>query len=521
MSKFEGVFGNKSGGNAQKNFESRLSEADRFRRRVERERSARHEAERLLEEKSKELYELNVSLKELNNDLEKIVRKRTEELRKSIERVEEQQRLAEHMARHDALTDLPNRRYLTERLNGPEEEWRKSSLLYIDLDRFKQINDTLGHAAGDALLVEVANRLKSYSPDSAYVARIGGDEFVIVLPTGESPEVAQELAELVVERLPEPILFEGNTLRFGTSVGVAHCHVKHESFEDLMIEADLALYRAKEGGRGCAVPFSEEMRELSTYRKQLSDDLIEAMADNQIRPVYQPRVCAKTGRILCVEALARWYHPTRGTIAPADFLSIAEDIGRLAEIDELILQAAIKDLAYWDSRGVFVPRVSVNVSGRRLLQPDLSRRLDALDIPRGRVSFELLESVFFDNADDGTLTRLEAIRARDIRIEIDDFGSGHASINGLLAIKPDALKIDRQLVAAALGDDQLTQLLHAVTTIGSALSIEVVAEGVETDTQFEMCRELGCHQIQGYGILRPAQSDELLEFAKSKQDCAA
>ena len=516
MSKFENVFGKKAQLGTKHKFQDRMSDAERFKRRVERERNARHQAERLLEEKSKELYELNVSLKELNNDLEMIVKKRTEELRRSIERVEEQQRQAEHMARHDALTGLPNRRFLSEKLNGPDQAWQSASLLYIDLDRFKQINDTLGHAAGDALLIEVSERLRSYAPTKSHIARIGGDEFVVVLPTASSPEVGQGLAEMIVKRLPDPITFEGNTLRFGTSVGIAHAHPKHQSSEDLMIEADLALYRAKENGRGCAISFSEEMREQSTYRKQLSDDLIEGLAQGQIRPVYQPRVCASTGQILCVEALARWFHPTRGLIAPMDFLTIAEDIGRLAEIDERILSCAIDDLARWDASGVRIPRVSVNVSGRRLLQADLSKRLDDLEIPRGRISFELLESVFFDNADDRTLRRLDAIRARDIKIEIDDFGSGHASINGLLAIRPDALKIDRQLVAAALGDDQLTELLQAVTTIGRALSIEVVAEGVETMSQLALCREMGVQQIQGYAIFKPSLPEDLLEFARAR-----
>lgn len=516
MSKYEKVFG--PGANLSSN--SRIlrpgAELERTRRKADRERNARQEAEKLLEEKSRELYDLNLNLKELNDDLERIVRQRTEALRKSIARVEEQQKYAEHIARHDALTGLPNRRFISEHLDQSVENWQDAALLFIDLDRFKQINDTLGHAAGDALLKEVADRLRSYSPKQSIVARIGGDEFVILVPPDGNHENGLRLAETIVRRLPEPMCFEGNVLRFGTSVGIAQYHPNHDTHEDLMIEADLALYRAKEAGRGCAVLFSEEMREISRNRKQLSDDLIVALEEGQIRPVYQPRICTKTGKIKCVEALARWYHPEQGTLDPVTFLSIAEDIGRLAEIDEIILRHALTDLKKWESEGVVIPRVSVNVSGRRLLQADLISRLDGLNIPSGRVSFELLESVFFDSADQDTLKRLEAIRSRGIRIEIDDFGSGHASINGLLAVRPDALKIDRQLVAAALGDEELIELLKAVVTIGQALEIEVVAEGVETNSQIEMCCEMGCQQIQGFGISKPITPDTVVSFAQNE-----
>ena len=514
MSKFEKIFGPGAKLSDDKRILRPGAELERTRRKADRERTARQEAERLLEEKSRELYDLNLSLKVLNDDLERIVRQRTEALRKSIARVEEQQKYAEHMARHDALTGLPNRRFIGEYLDKNDENWQGASLLYIDLDRFKQINDTLGHAAGDALLKEVADRLSSYSSKKSIVARIGGDEFVILVPPEKGEHDGQELAETIVRRLPEPMSFEGNILRFGTSVGIAQSHPNHDSHEELMIEADLALYRAKEAGRGCAVLFSEEMRETSRNRKKLSDDLIVALEEGQIKPVYQPRICTKTGEIKCVEALARWYHPEQGVLDPAMFLSIAEDIGRLAEIDEIILRYALNDLKNWESNGLEIPRVSVNVSGRRLLQADLISRLDRLEIPPGRVSFELLESVFFDSADQDTLKRLAAIRERGVRIEIDDFGSGHASINGLLAVRPDALKIDRQLVAAALGDEELTELLKAVVTIGQALEIEVVAEGVETQSQIEMCCEMGCEQIQGFGISRPIQPDAIVDFAK-------
>ncbi len=515
MTKFEKLFRLPHDRNTAKDVLRTKPNVDRIQRKADRERAARVEAELLLEQKSKELFDLNVSLKELNDSLEVIVRQRTEALRKSIARVEEQQKHAEYMARHDSLTSLPNRRFMSEHLDANEANWKRAAILYIDLDRFKQINDTLGHAAGDTLLQKVAERLQSYAPEGSIVARIGGDEFVILIKPDHVRTHALPLAETIVRRLPEPIDYEGNVLRFGTSVGVARNHRNHETHEDMMIEADLALYRAKEAGRGCAVLFSEEMREVSRCRKQLSDDLIVALENGHIKPVYQPRLCTKTGKIACVEALARWHHPERGTLDPAIFLSVAEDIGRLAEIDEVILNHALSDLQKWESMGLNIPRVSVNVSGRRLLQTDLLARLDRMKIPRNKISFELLESVFFDSADEQTIGRLNDIRARGINIEIDDFGSGHASINGLLAVRPDALKIDRFLVVAALEDEKLTEILEAVVRIGRALEIDVVAEGVERRSHIEMCTRIGCNQIQGYGISRPITPDKIVDFARN------
>lgn len=487
-------------------------ELERTKRKIERERSARKEAERILEGKSRELFELNVQLMGLNEGLESLVRERTAALKKSIARIEQQHQNAEYMARHDPLTELPNRRFITDFLNEKLENWQGASLLYIDLDRFKQINDAFGHPAGDALLKEVANRLKEYAPKGSITARIGGDEFVILVPPKCGNDVAIELAEKIVTMLPEPVHFEGSILRFGASVGIANNHPNHNTHEDLMIEADLALYGAKEAGRGRAILFTKEMRETCQNRKQLSDNLIVALEGDQIRPVYQPRICTETGNIVCLEALARWYHPEHGTLDPDNFLSIAEDIGRLAEIDEIILQYALQDIKKWDKMGLHIPRVSVNVSGRRLMQPDLFERLDRLQIPVERISFELVESVFFDSADQAILDRLDGIRSRGIRIEIDDFGSGHASINGLLVVRPSALKIDRHLVAAALDSTELVDLLKAVISIGNALGIEVVAEGVETISQIEMCSVMGCHQLQGYGISLPVPALEIFDF---------
>lgn len=490
-----------------------IVELQRLGRKLERERNSRIEAEKLLEGKSLELYNSNFSLKKLNEDLENKVDERTRALRESMKKIEIQQQEAEFSSRHDALTGLPNRRFLAEHLLDAQENWQRAAVLYIDLDRFKQINDTLGHAAGDELLRVVAQRLYDYAPDDAFIARIGGDEFVILLPRETSRSQATDLGLEIVRRLPEPIAFEGNTLRFGTSVGVSRRHKRQTSPDDMLIEADLALYRAKNAGRGCSILFTDQLRAESVFRKRLSDDLVTALETDQIQPAYQPRVSSETGQIVCVEALARWHHPEMGFLLPETFLSVAEDIGQLAEIDKKIMEIALKQLAQWDRDGLHIPRVTVNVSSRRIMHRDLLEQLDQLDIPRGRLSFELLESVFFDTADQETLDRLDDLRERGIGIEIDDFGSGHASITGLLAVRPDTLKIDRALVCDAIGDTARIELLAAVVTIGKSLHLQVVAEGAETDAHVELCRRLGCHQIQGFAISKPLPSGDLFEFA--------
>lgn len=489
----------------------------RLERRISRERAARQQAEALLEEKSRELFDTNQQLAALNNDLEDLVRQRTSELESALQSIQHAKAISEREALHDPLTRLPNRRYLRNKLDemvaAAREQNRHLAILHIDLDRFKQINDTCGHAAGDHLLRHVSNVLGSVTTEQTFVARIGGDEFVMVAEfDGDLARIAG-LGEAVVDQLSRPTRFEETLLRFGASVGIAFARGASVDAAKLLVQADLALYRAKENGRGIVEFFSADMEAELNHRKQTADGIQDALAEGAFFPLYQPRIAASNGLITCVEALVRWRHPTRGVLAPSAFMDIANDIGATPEIDAAVLRQATADWRRWRAAGLHVPKISVNVSAPRLLQKGLIERLDDADLPRGAVTFELLETVFFDDVETEVLSRLDALRDLGIMIELDDFGSGHSSIVALMKIQPATIKIDRRLVSGVCNDPASRRLVKAIVDIGAAVSATVVAEGVETMDHARICRDLGCAQLQGYAFSRPVDADALAAFA--------
>ncbi|MEL6203884.1 MAG: EAL domain-containing protein [Pseudomonadota bacterium] len=489
-----------------------------------REREARAVAEALVAERASELHQTNLRLRELNRDLEHTLTERTRSLQSALDEAQEATRALRHASRHDALTRLPNRRYLSEFVEqelprrtgyGPE-----IGFLQIDLDRFKQINDTLGHAAGDHLLSVIARRLTEISAPDGFVARTGGDEFVVLTQVTGGMAEAMRLAERIVAEVPRPVQFEGTMLRFGVSVGVAVAARDGFSLREQLIRADLALYRSKEAGRGRANPFTPDLLEAMNRRRRIADDLEVALEDGQIRPVYHPRIDPFTGGLCCVEALARWYHPELGMIMPGHFLDVAEDVGLSHRVDHVVLQRAIGDLTTWRSAGLEVPRLSVNVTYRHLMDRGLIGRLREIEIPRDTLSFELLETVVIDDGDTVLADRLSELRALGIDLEIDDFGSGQASILSLLRVRPRTLKIDRALVLPMVEDPATVDVGRAVVAIGKALGLTVVAEGVETADHWEICRALGCDQIQGYAVARPMEASEFAVFASMAADVA-
>ncbi|WP_368186730.1 putative bifunctional diguanylate cyclase/phosphodiesterase [Aestuariibius sp. HNIBRBA575] len=493
----------------------------RLERKATRERIARKEAERLLEEKSLELFKVNSSLIALNDDLEQTVQNRTKALQTALDTAEKAKKVSEHASMHDALTGLPNRRFLRLHFDKIMPELAQKdmglALLHIDLDRFKQINDTLGHAAGDFLLVYVGKILTKQAGKDGFVARIGGDEFVILLPIDGDFGPAVEIGLSIVRKLTKPIVFEENVMRCGASIGIAHHQGADIDPGQLLVDADIALYRAKNAGRGVVEVFSPELKAELSHRKQLADDILTALEQNLFRPVYQPRIDAKTGRLICVEALARWDHPELGVLPPEHFISVAEDIGVIEEIDNAILDQSLSDLAKWQKIGSGISRVTVNVSYRRLVEPDLIASLIQKNITPGSIGFELLESTFLDDANDDIMQRIEAIKNLGIGVEIDDFGSGHASILSVTRLRPRAIKIDGSLVMQALTATGHEDLIRAIVDIGRALNVEVVAEGVETQDHVRLCRDLGCDQLQGFAISHPKDADLMAHLAKGGQ----
>ena len=493
-------------------------------RRVTRERAARAAAERLLEEKSLELYEINQGLKLWNKSLAEIVRDRTAELSKALDETQEANQQIEHQALHDPLTGLPNRRHLKQVLQTlsqmpPGEKDRGVAVFHIDLDRFKQINDTRGHAAGDFLLTYVASVLRSTIRSSDFVARIGGDEFVIVLRSDGNAKSLASLASRIVTIFAKPIRYGKQLCRFGASVGIAFSRNKGGDLSKLLVNADIALYRAKKSGRGCFAFFSSAVQREMVENQRIADDIMSGLEANEFFPVYQPQFDANTLEIVGLETLVRWRHREKGVLLPEKFLKVAEDIKVIGQIDKTMLEQSLRDLRTFEENGFRVPKLAVNISLWRLGDTDLIRGLKSLKLPKGRIAFELVESIFLDDNDQSTpVSRtIRQIRQLGIDIEIDDFGTGHASIVGLLRVKPTRLKIAHQLVMPITRSRPQRHLVQSIIDMGKALGIGIVAEGVETMEHARILRELGCDVLQGYAVARPMEAVALLDFLKERQ----
>jgi diguanylate cyclase (GGDEF)-like protein/PAS domain S-box-containing protein len=426
----------------------------------------------------------------------------------------------EHNALHDVLTGLPNRRQLDiwlERISTSEADpENRVAMLLVDLDRFKHINDTFGHAAGDKVLMRAAGILRDVLGSKGVVARTGGDEFIAVIEKAPDDVQLMGMAETIIERMAEPIEFEGHECLFGASIGVASMANKKATGNQLFINADTALYRAKNKGRNQVCLFSVEMQIAVVASKRRGDAILRGLERNEFFPFYQLQVDAHTHAVSGVEALARWRHPDEGILSPDKFLSVAEEINAMSRIDDAILAQALADLSRWRAAGIDVPHLSVNVSAKRLGDEKLVERLKEYIIPENSLSFELLESIFLDEQNPTIARNLREIRERGIGIEIDDFGTGHASIAGLISLRPDTFKIDRGLIQPIVVSVERRRLVRSIVDIGKSLGIQVVAEGVETAEHAEVLRKLDCDHLQGYYFAKPMDAVAIAEFIRKQ-----
>jgi diguanylate cyclase (GGDEF)-like protein len=388
----------------------------------------------------------------------------------------------------------------------------------MDLDRFKHINDTLGHAAGDAMLIHASNVIKANARASDFVARIGGDEFIVVC-RGRGDDELATLADRIIEAMRQPVDYKGHQCRFGVSIGIAAD--SGIDAKQLLVNADLALYRAKSRGRNRYEFFNEELQSEIVKTKQTADEILGGLERNEFIAYYQPQFDANTLEIVGVEALSRWRHPRRGILAPDVFLNVAEELNVVSLIDRTILEQTLENFQRWSLDGLNIPRVSVNVSARRLEDKDLINGLRKLGIKKGTVSFELVESIFLDEQDDLVAWNIEHIKELGIDIEIDDFGTGYASVVSLLKLQPRRLKIDRQLITPITGSAAQRRLVSSIIEIGKSLGIGVVAEGVETMEHARILKELGCDILQGYAFGRPMDAKSFRTFAQSRKWLAA
>ncbi|MFC3163568.1 sensor domain-containing protein [Ciceribacter thiooxidans] len=431
----------------------------------------------------------------------------------------------EFNALHDPLTALANRRKLDDELDrlvrSGAGRGTRFAILHLDLDRFKEINDTLGHAAGDAVLTHTADILSRTVEAGDLVARIGGDEFVILITRPVTTEELSLLSERIIEEMRKPVDFDGFSCRCGVSIGIARSQGIGSDPRKVLINADIALYQAKEKGRNGYEFFSQALQANIVTRKRLADDILAGLERDEFTVWYQPQFDATTMRLTGAEALVRWNHPDQGILASGRFLRLAEELNVMARIDQLVLETALRDKMRWLADGIDLPRISVNVSSRRLHDPALPDQLRGLSIRPGEVAFELVESIFLDDSDDPASANLADIKALGIDIEIDDFGTGHTSIVSLLRLKPKRLKIDRQLVMPILTSPQERALVRSIVEIARSLGIETIAEGVETPAHAELLRTLGCDELQGYAFAKPLPFAEFARFAARRAGAPA
>ncbi|OJU28447.1 MAG: diguanylate cyclase [Nitrobacter sp. 62-13] len=419
-----------------------------------------------------------------------------------------------HLARFDSLTELPNRLSFRDEIErllaAPNSESRLSALLFIDLDQFKQINDTLGHPCGDRLLCIVADRLRGMLRPEDFVARFGGDEFVVFQQNIQSPEEAAALSRRVVERLTERYEVDRHLVEIGASIGIALTS-PGATADNLLKNADMALYRAKAGGRGTFCFFRSEMAETVEARRVLELDLRKALANEEFELFYQPLVNLRSGRITACEALLRWNHPTRGTVSPMDIIPVAEEMGLIIDLGRWILRKACMECMTWPE----AVSVAVNFSSQQFHQREILSEvryaLEVSGLPAHRLEIEITESSLLRNTQ-WTLDALTQLRSAGVRISLDDFGTGYSSLSYLHNFPLQKVKIDRSFLEGIDTDRPLT-LLRGVARLSADLGMSVVVEGIETNEQLELISADGTvTEAQGYLFSRPVSASRIRQL---------
>ena len=427
------------------------------------------------------------------------------------ERKRAQERIS-HLARYDELTGLANRTQFRERINGMLAAVRKRenhiTVHLIDLDRFKAINDTLGHPIGDKLLKEVARRLSGVIGPADMITRFGGDEFVVLQTATERRQDAEWLAQRLAKVLEDPFEIDGHRMDIGASIGIAMAPMDGVDADQLLKKADMALYAAKNGGGGGHRFFAAEMEQAVQVRRALELDLRDALASEQFELYFQPLVDLRTGRVTTCEALLRWVHPERGEVQPSEFIPIAEETGLIIALGEWVLQRACVEAATWPQ----AIKVAVNLSPiqfrDRCLALHVASALAKSGLRAQRLELEITERVLLEESD-GTLAAMEQLENLGVAMSLDDFGTGYSSLNYLRKFPFRKIKIDQSFIRDRGEDRDARAIISAVANLGAALDMIVVAEGIETEEQMKMVSALGCHEGQGFFLGRPMTGDAI------------
>lgn len=414
---------------------------------------------------------------------------------------------------YDPLTGLANREMfnaeIEQQVEKANETFEEVALLFLDLDRFKPVNDNLGHPVGDAVLNVIADRLSEQLKEHDLVARLGGDEFGIIQTGVPQPIGARSLAKRIIESIAEPIKVLGHTVNLGISVGVAIAPMDAESAPDLLRKADLAMYRAKKDGRNLLRFFEPQMEAQIAERQAKEIALGQALENKQFSLRYQPSVDLKTDQIRSVEALIRWEHPQLGVILPSEFVALAEQTGEINSIGAWVLETACQAATQWPED----VSIAVNVSPLQLTErsfvDNVSRVLGETGLTASRLELEITENALLEETK-LTYAVLTELRALGVRIAMDDFGTGYSSINHLRRVRFDKIKIDRSFVSGLTPESEEAALVSMIASLGKCLSTTTTAEGVETESELEMVRNAGCDQYQGFYMSKPVIHDELM-----------
>jgi diguanylate cyclase (GGDEF)-like protein len=462
-----------------------------------------------------------IEIQRLNCLLEQRVQQRTAELEATnldLKReISERQKAEEKLlydALHDSLTQLPNRVLFMERVENALRHTRrhpsyKFAVLFIDLDRFKIVNDSLGHAVGDQLLVAIARQVETCLREADTVARLGGDEFTVLLEDIEDIGDAVQIAERIQDSIKSHFCLEGHRIFTSASIGIAVGSAQYEKMEDILRDADIAMYRAKEMGRSCHAIFDQDMYYQTLRLLHLESDLRQALEHEEFLLHYQPIVSLTTGKLSGFEALVRWEHPKQGFVSPVEFIPLAEDTGLIVPLGEWVLRQACWQMRQWQLEYPEAARelkLSVNLAGKQLQESNLVEKIDEIlvqtKLPGESLRLELTESTLMERTEE-MIRVLQEIRDRRIQLSIDDFGTGYSSLSYLHRFPVTTLKIDRSFVSNMSTDPDNFEIVRTVIALAHTLSMEVVAEGVETLEQSIQLRSLGCELSQGYLFSRP------------------
>jgi diguanylate cyclase (GGDEF)-like protein/PAS domain S-box-containing protein len=423
------------------------------------------------------------------------------------------QKRLQHIAYHDTMTGLPNRALFRKKLSKAMTDARfldrYAAVLFLDLDRFKTINDSLGHGIGDELLIMVAKRLEQCIRDSDVICRMGGDEFTAVLSSISSPENAATVAEKIIESISKPFTVQGHQLRISASIGITIYPDDGEDLDGLLKNADTAMYYAKEQGRNNYQYYNATMSAVADNQLYIGNALHCALENNEFFLEYQPKLDLQKNMIVGGEALLRWQSPEFGRVMPAEFIPILEESGAIIPVGNWVLKTAVSQAKQWLDAGYGIV-VSVNVSARQFRHDGLVQQIDTLlksvSLPPALLQLEITESLLMDDADRGELIMRE-LRNIGVKVSLDDFGTGYSSLSYLRRFPINELKIDRSFVVDMEANETAEKIIKTVIELGQALGMKVTAEGVETEKQRQYLRRIGCNEIQGYLLSRPLQID--------------